>query len=61
MNSIQLNHQHLSPSKIVCVGRNYVDHIEELNNDMPEEMVIFIKPNSAISNELTFGITDSIY
>jgi 2-keto-4-pentenoate hydratase/2-oxohepta-3-ene-1,7-dioic acid hydratase in catechol pathway len=40
------------PSKIVCIGRNYVEHIEELGNEIPENLVIFLKPNSAISDEL---------
>jgi len=34
--------------KIICVGRNYQKHIEELNNEIPEEPVIFIKPDSAL-------------
>lgn len=34
--------------KIICIGRNYVDHIEELKNERPTEPVIFIKPDSAI-------------
>jgi len=34
--------------KLICIGRNYVDHIEELNNERPEEPVVFIKPDSAI-------------
>jgi 2-keto-4-pentenoate hydratase/2-oxohepta-3-ene-1,7-dioic acid hydratase in catechol pathway len=42
----------VAPSKIVCVGRNYLRHIEELGNTPAEEMVIFIKPNSAISSKL---------
>nr|WP_211237670.1 fumarylacetoacetate hydrolase family protein [Shewanella colwelliana] len=42
----------ITPSKIVCVGRNYVEHIKELNNDVPEQMVLFVKPNSAISSVL---------
>ncbi|MEZ5504119.1 MAG: fumarylacetoacetate hydrolase family protein [Halioglobus sp.] len=40
------------PSKIVCVGRNYVAHIEELGNQVPHEMVVFNKPNSAITDTL---------
>lgn len=52
MNTVAVNHQLIKPSKIVCVGRNYVEHINELNNDMPDQMVLFIKPNSAISAEL---------
>ncbi len=38
--------------KIVCVGRNYSDHIEELGNSRPDEMVVFCKPASAIGNRL---------
>lgn len=41
-----------TPSKIICVGRNYTAHIEELGNTVPEEMVVFIKPNSALTDTL---------
>lgn len=34
--------------KIICIGRNYVDHIHELQNAIPENPVIFMKPNTAI-------------
>jgi 2-keto-4-pentenoate hydratase/2-oxohepta-3-ene-1,7-dioic acid hydratase in catechol pathway len=34
--------------KIICIGRNYVNHIEELKNERPEEPVVFTKPDSAI-------------
>jgi 2-keto-4-pentenoate hydratase/2-oxohepta-3-ene-1,7-dioic acid hydratase in catechol pathway len=34
--------------KIICVGRNYVDHIKELSNDRPSDPVIFIKPDTAL-------------
>lgn len=34
--------------KIICIGRNYVDHIKELQNEKPSEPVIFLKPDSAI-------------
>jgi 2-keto-4-pentenoate hydratase/2-oxohepta-3-ene-1,7-dioic acid hydratase in catechol pathway len=34
--------------KIICVGRNYVDHAKELGNDIPDEPVIFMKPKSAL-------------
>jgi len=42
----------IAPSKIVCIGRNYVAHIEELGNEVPEEMVVFLKPNSALGDTL---------
>ena len=34
--------------KIICVGRNYADHIKELDNQRPEEPVLFMKPDSAV-------------
>ncbi|PLY10321.1 MAG: 2-keto-4-pentenoate hydratase [Arcobacter sp.] len=54
MNRIVINNKEIFPSKVVCIGRNYVEHIKELNNETPEEMVFFIKPNSAIANQLFF-------
>lgn len=36
--------QKLTASKIVCIGRNYADHAKELDNPIPDEPVIFIKP-----------------
>ena len=34
--------------KIICIGRNYAKHIEELANEKPTEPVVFLKPDSAI-------------
>jgi len=34
--------------KIICIGRNYVDHIAELQNERPDEPVIFLKPDTAL-------------
>jgi len=36
------------PGKIVCVGRNYVEHARELGNDVPERPLLFLKPPSAL-------------
>jgi 2-keto-4-pentenoate hydratase/2-oxohepta-3-ene-1,7-dioic acid hydratase in catechol pathway len=38
----------MRPSKIVCVGRNYVEHAKELGNEVPAEPLIFLKPPSSI-------------
>jgi 2-keto-4-pentenoate hydratase/2-oxohepta-3-ene-1,7-dioic acid hydratase in catechol pathway len=38
----------VSPSKIVCVGRNYAEHAKELGNVLPEKPLLFFKPPSAI-------------
>ena len=37
-----------SPSKIICVGRNYVEHAKELGNEVPKVPLIFLKPPSSI-------------
>lgn len=34
--------------KIICIGRNYAKHIEELENERPKEPVVFMKPDSAV-------------
>ena len=34
--------------KIIAVGRNYVEHIQELNNEQPDDPVIFLKPETAL-------------
>ncbi|WP_247232195.1 fumarylacetoacetate hydrolase family protein [Telluribacter sp. SYSU D00476] len=34
--------------KIICVGRNYAEHIQELNNEQPDAPVIFMKPDTAL-------------
>lgn len=53
MNTIVVDGREVTPSKIVCVGRNYLDHIAELHSEIPDEPVIFIKPNSALTNVLS--------
>lgn len=37
--------------KILCIGRNYVDHIKELGNEMPDRPIIFMKPASSVIGE----------
>ena len=61
MKSIVLDGQAVTPSKIICIGRNYVGHIEELNNEVPEEPVIFLKPNSSISKDACSGTDTPIH
>ncbi|MGH9492412.1 MAG: fumarylacetoacetate hydrolase family protein [Terriglobales bacterium] len=38
----------VTPSKIVCVGRNYREHAKELGNEPPAELLIFLKPPSSV-------------
>ena len=45
--------------KIICIGRNYADHIEELENERPIEPVVFLKPDTTIGQRNTpFYIPD---
>lgn len=40
--------ERITPTKIVCVGRNYADHAKELGNEAPAEPLLFFKPPSAV-------------
>jgi 2-keto-4-pentenoate hydratase/2-oxohepta-3-ene-1,7-dioic acid hydratase in catechol pathway len=45
--------------KIICVGRNYIDHAKELKNEVPKEPVLFLKPETAIIHKnMPFFIPD---
>ncbi|MBP1682324.1 MAG: Fumarylpyruvate hydrolase [Proteobacteria bacterium] len=55
MKTVVVDDVRVAPSKVVCIGRNYVEHIKELNNEVPTSMVLFMKPNTALSSELITG------
>lgn len=61
MQAVCFNGKMISPSKVVCIGRNYVAHIKELNNEHPTAPVIFVKPNSAISDQIIAHGVDAIH
>ena len=44
--------------KIICIGRNYVDHVDELNNDIPKNPIIFFKPSICKLEGSDFKIPD---
>ncbi len=44
--------------KIICIGRNYVNHISELGNEKPEEPVVFLKPDTALLKEADFYLPE---
>jgi 2-keto-4-pentenoate hydratase/2-oxohepta-3-ene-1,7-dioic acid hydratase in catechol pathway len=50
--NVVLEGREQTPQKIVCIGRNYVAHIQELGNEVPDQMVVFNKPASAIGLSL---------
>lgn len=61
MNKVRFAGDEITPSKVVCVGRNYVEHVAELGNTAPTEPVIFIKPNSAVSDRLIANEEEDIH
>ena len=48
MKKIIFDNKEIIPSKVVCVGRNYVEHIKELQNEIPSSMVILRAPLKTI-------------
>jgi len=50
--TIEFQNESIRPGKIVCIGKNYRAHIEEMGSVVPEQMVVFMKPNSAITRTL---------
>ena len=54
MKEVRFEGKSYQPSKVVCVGRNYVAHIKELGNEIPSNLVLFNKPNSAITDSLYY-------
>jgi 2-keto-4-pentenoate hydratase/2-oxohepta-3-ene-1,7-dioic acid hydratase in catechol pathway len=59
--STSMGSKQFSPTKIVCVGLNYVEHIEELNSQFSDEPVIFMKPPSALSDTILTGTEKGIH
>lgn len=53
MTTILVDNKKQKPSKVVCVGRNYAEHVKELNNAIPDQMVVFNKPSTSITHQLT--------
>jgi acylpyruvate hydrolase len=45
---LSLPHENQHTMKIICIGRNYIDHAKELNNDIPTSPLIFMKPSTAL-------------
>ena len=39
------------PGKIVCIGRNYIDHAKEMGSEVPKEPLIFLKPSTSVIRE----------
>lgn len=58
MTAITFNNTFHAVNTIYCIGRSYVEHINELGNAMPEEPLVFLKPNSSITTNNTITLPD---
>ena len=52
MRSVTFQKTEVIPNKIVCVGKNYAAHIEEIDSLPSDQMIVFTKPNVCISDQL---------
>ena len=52
MTAILFGKREIRPGKIICVGKNYAAHIEEMNSVPSEQMTVFMKPATSITTEL---------
>ena len=61
MTSVVFNGQVVQPRKVVCVGKNYAAHIEEMASVPAENMVVFMKPATSIGNELFAELDEPLH
>ena len=61
MGSVVFNGQSVRPGKVVCVGKNYAAHIEEMASAPADEMVVFMKPATSIGNELFAALDEPLH
>ena len=61
MRTVEFNGNAVVPNKVVCVGKNYVAHIEEMNSVIPDNMVVFMKPNASIGDTLKAELGETLH
>ena len=61
MGSVVFKGQSVRPGKVVCVGKNYDAHIEEMASVPAENMVVFMKPATSIGNELFAALDEPLH
>ena len=61
MGSVSFNGQSVRPGKVVCVGKNYAAHIEEMASVPAENMVVFMKPATSIGTELFAALDEPLH
>lgn len=55
------NDSTIQPSKIVCIGKNYAAHIEEMGGLKPDDMTVFLKPPTALSDTLHATLGETLH
>ena len=61
MGSVVFNGQSVRPGKVICVGKNYAAHIEEMASVPAENMVVFMKPATSIGTELFAALEEPLH
>jgi len=61
MGSVLFNGQSVHPGKVVCVGKNYAAHIQEMASAPAENMVVFMKPATSIGTELFAALNEPLH
>jgi 2-keto-4-pentenoate hydratase/2-oxohepta-3-ene-1,7-dioic acid hydratase in catechol pathway len=55
------NNAPIQPTKIVCIGKNYAAHIEEMGGLKPDDMTVFLKPSTALSDTLHSTLGETLH
>ena len=55
------NNNLIQPTKIVCIGKNYAAHIEEMGGLKPDDMTVFLKPPTALSDTLHSTLGETLH
>ena len=61
MSQVCFDGQTITPRKVVCVGKNYVAHIEEMGSVPAEDMVVFMKPTTSVGTTLTSHAGETLH
>ena len=61
MGAVVFRGQSVRPGKVVCVGKNYPAHIEEMASVPAEDMVVFMKPATSIGTELLAALDEPLH
>ena len=61
MGAVVFRRQSARPGKVICVGKNYAAHIEEMASAPAESMVVFMKPGTSIGTRLCATLDEPLH